>query len=157
MKKWLIGEDLWSVIEGKLGSNTLSSIISITSEIQSLGLGNQKIDAKAHYWLTICIIIDDQEYIADKMSAKEVWDALSSKYKEKLQTTERQYLADFIGYKMSADTSIEKAWTHLAKLARKIVATQKDISGLFKPERRFQALLQSLSDEYTVIRDVIDA
>jgi len=49
MKKWLIGEDLWSVIEGKLGSNTLSSIISITSEIQSLGLGNQKIDAKAHY------------------------------------------------------------------------------------------------------------
>ncbi len=157
MKKWLIGEDLWSVIEGKAGSDTPSSITSITSGIQSLGLGNQKVDAKAHYWLTICITIDDQEHIADKTSAKEVWDALSSKHKEKLQTTGRQYLADFIGYKMPADISIEKAWTHLAKLARKIAATQKDMSGLSKPERRFQALLQSLPDEYTVIRDAIDA
>ena len=91
------------------------------------------------------------------MSAKEVWDALSSKYKEKLQITERQYLMNFIDYKMSTDTFIEKAWTHLVKLAWKIVATQKDISNLFKSERRFQALLQSLSDEYTVIQDVIDA
>jgi len=31
------------------------------------------------------------------------------------------------------------------------------MSNSFKSERRFQALLQSLSDEYTVIRDVIDA
>ncbi len=91
------------------------------------------------------------------MSAKEVWDALSSKYKEKLQITERQYLINFINYKMLTNIFIEKTWTHLVKLARKIVATQKDISNLFKSERRFQALLQSLSDEYTVIRDVIDA
>ena len=157
MKRWLIGEDLWSVIEGKSGSDTPGSVTSITSGIQSLGFGSQKVDAKAHYWLTICITIDDQEHTADKTSAKEVWDALSYKYKEKLQTTGRQYLADFIGYRMPADTSIEKAWTHLAKLARKIAATQKDMSGLSKPERRFQALLQSLPDEYTVIRDAIDA
>ncbi len=157
MKRWLIEEDLWSVIEGKSGSDTLDSVTSITSGIQSLGFESQKVNAKAHYWLIICIIIDDQEHTADKTSAKEVWDALSYKYKEKLQITGRQYLADFIGYRMSADTFIEKAWTHLAKLARKIAATQKDMSGLFKPERRFQALLQSLPDEYTVIRDVIDA
>jgi len=31
------------------------------------------------------------------------------------------------------------------------------MSDLFKSERRFQALLQSLSDEYTIIRDIIDA
>jgi len=31
------------------------------------------------------------------------------------------------------------------------------MSDLFKSERHFQALLQSLSDEYTVIRNVIDA
>ncbi len=72
MKKWLIEKDLWSVIEDKLDLNTLSSIISIISEIQSLDLENQKINVKAHYWLIICIIIDDQKYIADKMSAKEV-------------------------------------------------------------------------------------
>ncbi len=31
------------------------------------------------------------------------------------------------------------------------------MSDLFKSERRFQVLLQSLSDEYTVIQDIIDA
>jgi len=31
------------------------------------------------------------------------------------------------------------------------------MSGLAKPERRFQALLQALPEEYTVIRDAIDA
>jgi len=31
------------------------------------------------------------------------------------------------------------------------------MSNLFKSERRFQVLLQSLSDEYMIIRDVIDA
>ncbi len=54
---------------------------------------------------------------------------------------------------MPTDTFIKKAWTHLLKLTRKIAVTQKDISDLFKSERRFQAL----SDEYTVIQDVINA
>jgi len=31
------------------------------------------------------------------------------------------------------------------------------MSDLFKSKRHFQVLLQSLSDEYTVIQDVIDA
>jgi len=31
------------------------------------------------------------------------------------------------------------------------------MSDLFKSERRFQVLLQLLSDEYTVIQDIIDA
>jgi len=31
------------------------------------------------------------------------------------------------------------------------------MNNLFKSERRFQALLQSLSDEYMIIQDVIDA
>jgi len=30
------------------------------------------------------------------------------------------------------------------------------MSDLFKSERHFQVLLQSLSDEYTVIQDIID-
>ncbi len=58
---------------------------------------------------------------------------------------------------MSTNIFIEKTWTHLIKLTWKIVATQKDMSNLFKSERRFQVLLQSLSDEYTVIQDIIDA
>ena len=38
-----------------------------------------------------------------------MWKALQKKYKTKLQTTGKQYIANFIGYKMSAETTIEKA------------------------------------------------
>ncbi len=72
MKRWLIEKDLWFVIEDKSDLNTLDSIIDIISEIQSFDFESQKIDVKAHYWLIICIIIDDQEHTADKTSAKEV-------------------------------------------------------------------------------------
>ncbi len=72
MKRWLIEKDLWFVIEDKSDLNTLDNVISIISEIQSLNFESQKIDAKAHYWLIICIIINDQEHTADKMSAKKI-------------------------------------------------------------------------------------
>ncbi len=156
MKRWFIKKDLWFIIEDKFDLNTFDNVISIISEIQSLDFESQKIDVKAHYWLIICIIIDDQEHTADKTSAKEIWDALSYKYKEKLQITEKQYLMNFIDYRISTNIFIEKTWTHLVKLTWKIVATQKDISNLFKSERCFQVLLQLLSDEYTVIWDIID-
>ncbi len=151
MKRWLIEKNLWFIIEDKSDSNTLDNIISIISEIQSLNFESQKIDAKAHYWLIICIIINDQEHIADKTLAKEIWDALSYKYKEKLQITEKQYLINFINYRMLMNIFIEKIWIHLIKLTWKIVVTQKDISDLFKLKCCFQVLLQLLSNEYTVI------
>ncbi len=156
MKRWLIEKDLWFIIEDKSDLNTFNNVINIISKIQSLDFESQKIDAKAHYWLIICIIIDDQEHTADKMSAKEIWDALSYKYKEKLQIIERQYLMNFINYKMSMNIFIKKTWIHFVKLTWKIIATQKDINNLFKLERCFQVLLQLLSNEYTVIQDIID-
>ncbi len=72
MKKWLIEKDLWFVIEDKSDLNTFNNIINIINEIQSLDFKSQKINMKVHYWLIICIIIDDQEHIVDKMSAKEI-------------------------------------------------------------------------------------
>ncbi len=63
---------------------------------------------------------------------------------------------NFIDYRMSMNIFIEKTWTHFVKLTRKIITTQNDMSNLFKSERCFQVLLQSLSDEYMIIQDVID-
>ncbi len=157
MKRWFIEKDLWFIIKDKSDLNILNNIISIINEIQSFNFESQKINVKAHYWLIICIIIDDQEHTADKISAKEIWDALNYKYKEKLQITEKQYLTNFIDYRMLINIFIEKTWTHLIKLTWKIVATQKDISNLFKSKRCFQVLLQSLSNEYMIIQDIIDA
>ena len=96
MKRWLIEKDLWFIIEDKSDLNTFNSIINIISEIQSFDFESQKINAKAHYWLIICIIINDQEHTADKMLAKKIWNALSYKYKKKLQIIERQYLMNFM-------------------------------------------------------------
>ncbi len=141
MKKWLIKKDLWFIIENKSDSNTLNSIISIINEIQSFDFESQKINVKVYYWLIICIIIDDQEHIADKMSAKKIWNALSYKYKKKLQITEKQYLMNFIDYRMSMNIFIKKTWTYFIKLTWKIIATQKDMSDLFKSEHHFQVLL----------------
>ena len=137
MKRWLIKKDLWFIIKDKSDLNIFSNIISIISEIQSLDFESQKINAKAHYWLIICIIIDDQEHTANKMSAKKIWNVLSYKYKVKLQIIKKQYLMNFIDYRISMNIFIKKTWIHLVKLTWKIITTQKDISNLFKSERCF--------------------
>ncbi len=92
----------------------------------------------------------------NKISAKNVWNVLKFKYKKKLQMTERQYLTEFVEYKMSENVFIKKAWIYLSKLSRKIAATQSDMTELFKLEWWFQALLQVLLNKYVVICDVIN-
>ncbi len=52
---------------------------------------------------------------------------------------------------MTTEIFIEKTWTHLKKLTRKIAATQQNVSDLFKSKQRFQALLQTLSEKYIII------
>lgn len=154
MKRWLIGEDLWLVIEiSAVNTPASDSFFSLSN----LGFKSQKTNAKALYWLTICISADDQEYLTDKVNTKNAWDVLKSKYKKKLQTTGRQYLAEFIGYKMPVGVFIDETWTHLSRLGRKIAATKSDMAGLSKLERRFQALLQALLKDYMMIRDAINA
>ncbi len=51
---------------------------------------------------------DDQEYLMNKISVKNVWNALKFKYKKKLQTIERQYLTEFVRYKMSENMFIKE-------------------------------------------------
>ena len=153
MKRWLIDKDLWFVI-GFI--NVSSANTSNSASSFSAGFENQKANSKTLYWLIICTSADDQEHTADHSSVKKVWNALQFKYKKKLQTTGRQYLAEFISYKMLVNTFINEAWTHLSKLDRKIAVTQSDINSLSKSEWCFQVLLQALSEEYTIICDVID-
>ncbi len=44
----------------------------------------------------------------NKISVKNVWDTLKFKYKKKLQITERQYLTEFVEYRMSENIFIEE-------------------------------------------------
>ncbi len=70
----------------------------------------------------------------NKISAKNVWNALKFKYKKKLQMTEKQYLMKFVEYRMSKNVFIKEAWIYLSKFDKKIVATQSDMTELFKSE-----------------------
>jgi len=51
--------------------------------------------------------------------------------------TERQYLTEFIKYRMSENIFIKEVWIYLNKFSKKIAATQSDIIKLFKSEQQF--------------------
>ena len=80
-----------------------------SGNFNGLDFRSQRANGKAQYWLIMCIDDDDQEYLTDKITAREVWDALKSKYQEKLQTTRRQYLMKYITYKMLTNIFIDEA------------------------------------------------
>ena len=151
MQDYLTSKDLWFVIES-FGPNTPDS-----GNSNGLGFGSQRANGKAQYWLTMCVDDDDQEYLTDKATAREVWEALKSKYQEKLQVTRRQYLVEYVAYKMPANTSINEAWTHLGKIGKKMSTTKPKLKFLCDPKERFQSLLQALPKEYSGIWDGIDA
>jgi len=95
MKKWLTEEDLWFVCE-------ITSINIFTNELSfllnNLDFRSQKTDIKILYWLIIYININNQKYLINKISAKNVWNVLKFKYKKKLQMMKKQYLMKFVEY-----------------------------------------------------------
>ena len=134
MQKWLTEENLWFVCE-------ITSVNIFINEFSfsfsNLNFKSQKSNIKILYWLIIYINTDNQEYLINKISTKNVWNVLKFKYKKKLQTMKRQYLMKFIEYKMLKNMFIKEAWTYLSKLDRKIATTQSDKIDLFKSEWQF--------------------
>ncbi len=112
MKRWLTGENLWHVIEALIQAftdNTPTSNTFSSFSLSSLSFGNQQANSRALFWITACISADNENYLMDKIMVREAWNALFSKYKEKLWTTERQYLTEFIGYKMPLNMTVNEA------------------------------------------------
>jgi len=153
MQKWLTKENLWFVCE-IISVNTLTNEFSFF--FSNLDFKSQKINTKILYWLIIYISVDDQEYLINKISTKNVWNVLKFKYKKKLQMMRKQYLMKFVEYKMSENMFINEIWIYLSKLNKKIAATQFNMIDLFKLKWRFQTLLQALLNKYIVICNIID-
>ncbi|KAK7722991.1 hypothetical protein SLS57_004847 [Botryosphaeria dothidea] len=78
-----------------------------------IGTKFSKADAKAQYWISLCISEADQERISELPTAKQIWESLKAKYKAKLQGTGRQYLLEYVNYRMEPGTTIEDAWVRL--------------------------------------------
>ena len=110
MKQWLTAEDLWAVTNPEGPGITTPAFSGLTTPAGGSMFSPPlaKLDAKAQYWISICIGEDDQEYTAELETAKAVYTKLQNKYKEKLQTTNRQYMVDLINYKKLADKTIDE-------------------------------------------------
>ena len=150
MQNYLISEDLWFMIES-FRLNTPDS-----DNFNSLDFRSQRTNDKAQYWLIMCIDDDNQEYLTDKITAREVWNALKSKYQKKLQTTRRQYLMKYVTYKMLINIFIDEAWTYLDKIDKKMFIIKSNLKFLCDLTEHFQSLLQTLSKKYSDIWDEID-
>ena len=76
----------------------------------------------------MCIYKNDQELLMNKITAREVWQVLKTKYEHRLSI-----------------------------ISKKITTTQLDLSSLNMLKQCFQALLHRLSEKYCIICDDIDS
>ncbi|KAL8643087.1 MAG: hypothetical protein Q9228_000267 [Teloschistes exilis] len=162
MKTFLTSEDLFHYVEiepqldGLAGTPVGSS--TATPTIGSVtGFGNRKPNAKARHYIMMYIDEDDQDIVMFEEDAKNIWNKLKDKYKERLQTTNRQFVQDYMTNTKPVDKTIREAWLEIIKLARKVHNYQPELEKLVTKEYRFQILLRSLPGEYIVIRDTLDA
>ena len=140
IKRWLTDKNLWHVIEALIQAftdNTLISNAFFFFSLSSLSFKNQQTNSRTLFWITVCISADNENYLMNKITVRKAWNALSSKYKKKLQTTERQYLTEFIEYKMSLNMTVDETWTQLDNLDRKITATQSRLKNFVTSEQQF--------------------
>ena len=170
MKQWLINEEIWSIVNSINFFDSLATFVFIFSKSDELEYDKNlkfiemnlhyeasKLNAKAQYQLLNCIDENDAKMMIEKTKVKNIWNRLVNKYKIKLQTIERQYFVELVNYKKFSNMNIEFIYIDITKKSRKIAKLQSNMKSIALLARRFQTLLQSLLDEYNIIRDVIDA
>ena len=114
-------------------------------------------NAKACYWITICISEIDQERVQELDTAKEKWDSLKLKYLYALPLANRQAINDLTSYKKPSSATIEKAWVYLKDLKKQVVAADLLLSTTFDTTKIFQFLLYLLPEEYETVKDGLNA
>ena len=170
MKQWLIDEKIWSIINSINALDSFATLVFIFSKSDELEYDKNlkfiemnfhyeasKLNAKVQYQLLNCIDENDAKMMIEKTKVKNIWNRLVNKYKIKLQTIERQYFVELVNYKKFSNMNIEFIYIDITKKSRKIAKLQSNMKSIALLARRFQTLLQSLLDEYNIIRDVIDA
>lgn len=98
--------------------------------------------------------LEDQQEMEDKDTARELWEALETKYKETLTTHARQYLKQYVNFEVTG--TIDEAWSQIHTLARRIVTIRPELGVLDKPSERIQILLSALPEAYSSLVDSID-
>jgi len=177
MRNWLESEGLYWVIEtGALSKNEAPTLStgSSSGQVPIEAMANLSVketaapgtttyqaafrqkDAKARYWINLSLNEFDQERIEDADTAKEAWGILRSKYKAKTPSTGRQYLQEYINYKMDSTTPIDEAWQHISRLGTLVLEQRPELKSLCQTQGKLQQLLSSLPKEYQAYKAGID-
>ena len=161
MKQHLIVENIWHVIETSTSFASNAST-SLSNDIFALGFENQKLNVKAMYTINVCICDEDQESMTNKITTHAFWLALIKKYKKKLQTTRRLYLAKFMNYKqcdrwVGSDTFFSTRPTFLdpVGLGQGQGANPTPGSGFVRLVPRTQANFVALASAYLILSYLI--
>ena len=156
MEDWLFGKDLFRTIQEQQYETPSSTSEDGAKAGKRLSSSWARTDAQARYWIRQCISEDDQEIVGDEITAKGIWDTLKKKYAQNLKVSLQQLEIQFLTYQMDDTTTIDNAWSHLAKLGRAIKAGDNDTS-YHKPEKRLKQLLNALPAKYMPIRQTVRA
>ena len=141
LERYFKGEGLWPAIVG-----------APMTDVEGL----EKADAKAQYYIDICVDDMDRERIEGCKSAKDMWNTLLKRYNEKRPSVGRQYLQELVNYRMPEDGTVQDAWTEVQRLTRHVKAINPGMKDAFNQGQMFQQLLASLPPAYDTIRDAID-
>ena len=143
MKIWLLGDDLWTDVT-KLTLTLMSANIDIPKNV------------KTQYHLVTCIDVENKKRTIDFITTKNIWVSFWKKYKNKLKIIDRQYIENWAVYKKFLKKSIEKTWTEINTLTRRIKKIQSNYEILINESFRIQFFLKSFFEKYFVVRDTFD-
>ena len=158
MKQWFIVEKIWRNInfeKTKLIINNISISFFSTDNFDFTFILTKQ-NAKTQYWIFICIEKNDEKYVTNLKTVREINKKLQKKCKKKLQIISRQYMINLINYKKFVNKTIDEIWTKIFKLTRKMCAIRSKFKILTTSKKRFVALLRAFSEEYVNVRNYID-
>ncbi|KAF9699356.1 hypothetical protein EKO04_002366 [Ascochyta lentis] len=170
MRDWLEGEGLFWVIETATPDSSAETILQgSTPDAEKASLEDpppgvtsslptfRRLDAKTRYTIRLSLNEFDLERVEEAKTAREIWLSLQKKYKAKLPSAGRQYLEEYVTYKMDSSTTIERAWEELSKLGRKVVEQDPSLKALNSTNQRLARLPSALPAEYSSYRATLDA
>ncbi|XP_073287519.1 uncharacterized protein, partial [Primulina huaijiensis] len=116
----------------------------------------KKMNAKAKYYIRICICEDDRELMTFEATAKGMWNRLKDKYTMAYAADAMALVVQYVTYRMEEQDTIQYAWSHLASIGRRIAEVDPSQGNYKDPETRIKHLLRALPPQYQSTRQAIN-
>ena len=107
--------------------------------------------AKAFYFISTSLGVDDKSAIGEYKEAKEFWTYLKLKYGKTNQTTAHKYMTKLQTFEFDQEKGIDSAWSTLKGYRRKGIAADATLRVSYPDEALFLILTRALPSEYKPI------